>query len=170
MPFPCACVQYRCVKCSHSVDVTHNFGEHTPQEHKTGDGSYVPCSGTLLLYTMPKLLQDATSFDLLPPGVELDKTTLRVNMAYCVRVDACEDSYSYTQVRTGRAGPHIVKGAWLSAELLVWEEPLAVEGGCSPDKYQVHMYKAGVNLNTPSDGMQLTMPDIHMPDTAYSAL
>ena len=75
VPFPRECVQYRCVECSRSVDVAHNFGERTPQEHRTGDGSYVPCSGTLLLYAMPKLLHDATSFDLLLPSVELDKAT-----------------------------------------------------------------------------------------------
>ena len=87
MPFPRACVQFRCVECSRSVDVAHNFGERTPQEHRTGDGSCVPCSGTLVPYAMPKLLHDATSFDLLPPGVELDISTLRADVAYCVRVD-----------------------------------------------------------------------------------
>ena len=44
VPFPCTCMQYCCVECLCSVDVTHNFGECTPQEHMTGDGSYVPCS------------------------------------------------------------------------------------------------------------------------------
>ena len=79
--FPRACVQYRCIECSCSVDVAHNFGERMPQEHRTGDGSYMPCGGTLLPYAMPKLLHDATSFDLLPPSVELDKTTLRADVA-----------------------------------------------------------------------------------------
>ena len=93
-PFPRACVQYRCVECSRSVDVAHNFGERMPHEHRTGDGSYMPCSGTLLPYAMPKLLHNAASFDLLPPGVELDKTTLRADVAYCVRVDELEDPNS----------------------------------------------------------------------------
>ena len=70
------CVQYHCIKCSCSVDVTHNFGEHTPQEHRMGNGSYAPCNGTLLPYAMPKLLHDATDFSLLPPGVELNMATL----------------------------------------------------------------------------------------------
>ena len=74
VPFPRECVQYRCVECSRSVDVAHNFGERTLQEHRTGDGSYVPCSGTLLPYAMPKLLHDATGFDLLPPGTPSDGT------------------------------------------------------------------------------------------------
>ena len=159
VPFPRACVQYRCVKCSRSVDVAHNFGERTPQEHRTGDGSYVPCSGTFLPYVMPKLLHDATSFDLLPPGVKLDKTTLRVDVAYCVRVDARKNGYSYAQVQEGRAGPHIVEGMWLGAELLAWEELLAVESGFETDQYQVRVYKAGVDPHTPSDGTQPTMPD-----------
>ena len=34
-----------------------------------------------------------------------------------------------------------------------------MEGGHSPDKYQVRVYKAGVDPNTPSDGTQPTMPD-----------
>ena len=40
---------------------------------------------------MPKLLHDATDFDLLPPGVELDKATIRGDMLYCVRVDEREE-------------------------------------------------------------------------------
>ena len=100
------------------MDVAHNFGKRTLQEHRTGDGSYVPCSGTLLPYAMPKLLHDATGFDLLLPGVELDKATIRGGVLYCVHVDVCEE---------GCGPPHIVEGAWLSAELLAWQELLAME-------------------------------------------
>ena len=72
------------VECSHSVDVAHNFGERKPQEHRAGDGSYAPCSGTLLPYAMPMLLHNAAGFRLLPPGVELEKTTLCADVAYRV--------------------------------------------------------------------------------------
>ena len=133
------------------MDVAHNFGECTPQEHRTGDGSYVPCSGTLLPYAMPKLLHDATAFDLLPPSVELNKMTICGGMLYCVHVDMHEE---------GCGLPHIVEGMWLSAELLVWQELLVMECGYhSPDKCLVHMFKAGLDLNMPSDSTQLTIPN-----------
>ena len=74
--FQCTCVQYRCVECSRSVDIAHNFGERMLQEHRTGDGRYAPCNGTLLLYAMLKLSHDATDFSLLLPGVELNMVTL----------------------------------------------------------------------------------------------
>ena len=127
------------------MDIAHNFGERTPQEHRTGDGSYMPCSGTLLPYTMPKLLHDATSFDLLPPGVELDISTLRADVAHCVRVDERE---------VGNNPLRIVEGMWLGAELQTWGGPVQ-----HATKYQVCVFKAGVDPNTPSDRTQLTMPD-----------
>ena len=153
-PFPRACVQYRCVECSCSVDVAHNFSGCMPQEHRTGDGSYVPCSGTLLPYAMPKLLHDATSFDLLPPGVELDKTTLRADVAYCVRVDELTN----TNISCNRQ-QRVVEGTWLGAELLAWGGP--VDNTMHRD--EVRVFKAGVDPHTPSDGTQPTMPDKEQP-------
>jgi hypothetical protein len=97
VPFLCACMQYCCVECSRSVDITHNFGKCTPQEHRMGDGSYAPCSSMLLLYAMLKLTHNAVDFSLLPPSIELDKATLRANMAYCVRVDEVKDRTSYSR-------------------------------------------------------------------------
>ena len=58
---------------------------------------------------MLKLLHDATGFDLLPPGVELDKATLRSDVAYCVRVDTREE---------GCGARNVVEGTWLGAGLL----------------------------------------------------
>jgi len=127
------------------VDVAHNFSEHMLHEHRTGDGSYMPCSGTLLPYAMPKLLHNAASFDLLPPGVELDKATLRADVAYCVRVDERE---------VGNNPSRIVEGTWLGAELQTWGGPVQ-----QTTRYQVRVFKAGVDPNTPSDGTQPTMPD-----------
>ena len=108
---------------------------------------------------MLKLLHDVTSFDLLPPGVELDRTTLRVDVAYCVHVNTREVDCSYVKTLHGCASLHIVEGMWLSAELLAWEELLAVEGGRGPKKYQVCVYKAGVDPNMPSDSTQPMRPD-----------
>ena len=147
--FPRTCVQYRCAECSHSVDVAHNFGECMPHEHRTGDGSYMPCSGTLLPYAVPKLLHNAASFNLLPPSVELNKTTLRADVAYCVHIDELKDP----DIPCGK-WRRIVKGMWLGAELLMWGSPVD-----NSTMYQVRVFKAGVDLNTPSDGTQPTMPD-----------
>ena len=130
--FPCACVQYRCVKCSRSMDVAHNFGERMPHKHRTGDGSYMPCSSTLLPYAMWKLLHNAASFDLLPPGVELDKTTLRADVAYCVRVDELTDP----NISCGR-WQRTVEGTWLGAELLTWGSPVD-----NSTTYEVRVFKA----------------------------
>ena len=129
LPFARACVQYRCVKCSRSVDVAPTSAAPA-HEHRTGDGSNVPCSGTLLPYAMPKLLHDATSFDLLPPGVELNKATLRADVACCVRVD---------ERKVGNNPSRVVEGAWLGAELQTW-------GGLveHTTKYQVCVCSAGV--------------------------
>ena len=54
---------------------------------------------------------------------------------------------------------NIAEGTWLGAELLAWEELLAVEGGCGPERYQVRVCKAGVDLDMPSDGTQPMRPD-----------
>ena len=90
-----------------------------PHEHRTGNGSYMPCGGTLLPCAMPKLLHDATSFDLLPPGVELDKVTLRANVAYCVRVvEVMDPTISHNRQR------RVVEGTWLGAELLARGGPV----------------------------------------------
>ena len=51
--FERAKVQYRCVECSRSVDVACNFGERTPQEHRTGDGSNVQQSAQVGKRTEP---------------------------------------------------------------------------------------------------------------------
>ena len=121
--FERACMQYRCLECSRSVDVAHNFGERTPQEHRTGDGSYTPCSGTLLLYAMLKLTHNAVDFSLLPPGVELDLTTISADVAYRVCVEAREQHFTSSSELSfslgakpalilGRA--HVVEGMWLA--------------------------------------------------------
>ena len=149
LPFERVCVQYRCVECSRSVDVAHNFGEHTPQEHRTGDSIYAPCNGTLLLYAMPKLLHDATDFSLLLPGVELNMATLCVNMAYYMRVDEREVSTRVSEV---------VEGTWLGDELLAWTAKQRLTGQTGT-QFQVHVFKASVDPNTPSDGTKPTRPD-----------
>ena len=127
--FVCTCMQYCCVKCSCSVDIMHNVGECQLHEHRTGDSSYVPCSGTLLLYAMLKLLHDVISFDLLLPSVKLDMTTLCADVAYCMCVDEHE---------VGNNPSCIVKGTWLSAELQTWSSLVK-----HTTKYQVHVFNAG---------------------------
>jgi hypothetical protein len=163
-PFPRACVQYRCIECSRSVDVAHSFGERTPQEHRTGDGSYAPCSGTLLPYAMPKLTHNAVDFSLLPPGVELDLTTISADVAYRVRVEAREQTFTSSSELSYSCGAkpalvlgvaNVVEGTWLGAELLAWSGP-SMQNTAT---YQVRVFKIGVNPYTPSDGTQPTMPD-----------
>ena len=102
---------------------------------------------TLLLYAMLKLLHDATSFDLLLPGIKLDKATLHADVAYCVHIDEVADP-------TCRPKQCAVEGTWLSTELLTW-------GGLvhHTTTYEVHVFKAGVDLYTPSNSTQLTMAD-----------
>ena len=96
-----------------------------------------------------KLLHDATDFSLLPPGVELDMATLRVDMAYRVRVD---------ERKVGTRVSEVVEGTWLGAELLAWtaKQRLTSHTGT---QFQVRVFKAAVDLNTPSDGTQLMMPN-----------
>ena len=108
--FACACVHSTAASNAHAAWTSRTTSARAPaaRAHRTGDGSYVPCSGTLLLYAMPKLLHDATSFDLLPPGVELDMTTLRADVACCVCVD---------ERKVGNNPSRIVEGMWLGAEL-----------------------------------------------------
>ena len=139
-------MQYRCFTCSRSVDIAHSFTERTPQEHRTGDGSYTPCSGTLfkLPYAMPKLMHNAVDFSLLPPGVELDMTTISADVVYRVRVDELKNHNSSCDRRR-----RIVEGTWLGAELLTWGGPMD-----NITEYQVRVFKAGVDPNTPSDGTQ----------------
>ena len=119
----------------------------TLHEHRTGDGSYMPCSGTLLPYAMLKLLHNAASFDLLPPGVKLDKMTLRADVAYCVRIDEVADPDLPIDRKQC-----IVEGTWLSAELQMWGSTPQFQQHTT--KYQVRVFKAGVDLNMPSDSMQ----------------
>ena len=124
-------MQYRYVKCSRSVDVAHNFGERTPQEHRTGDSSYAPCSGTLLLYyAIPKLTHNAVDFSLLPPGVKLDMTTISADVAHRVCVKAHEQTFASAPQVAFSSAPalvlgvaHVVEGTWLSAKLLAWGGP-----------------------------------------------
>ena len=54
----------------------------------------------------------------------------------------------------GNNPSRIVEGTWLSAELQTWGGPVQ-----QTTEYQVHVFKAGVDPNTPSDGTQPTMPD-----------
>ena len=144
--FPHACMQCHCVKCLCSVDVTHNFSKCMLHEHRTGDGSYMPCSSTLQLYAMLKLLHNVASFDLLQPSVELNKMTLHADVAYCMHINELEDSCNRQQC--------IVEGTWLSTELLTWGGPVD-----NSTRYEVCVFKAGVNLYMPSDSTQLTMPN-----------
>ena len=149
LPFERACVQYRCVECSRSVDVAHNFGERTPQEHRTGDGSYAPCNGTLLPYAMPKLTHNAVDFSVLPPGVEPEAREQTFT-------SSSEMSFSFGLKPALVLGvAHVVEGTWLGAQLLAWSGPSMQ----STRTYQVRVFKIGADLNTPSDGTQPTMPD-----------
>ena len=104
MLFLCTCVQYCCIKCSCSMDVAHNFSECMLHEHNTGDGSCMPCSGTLLLCAMLKLQHNVTSFDLLPPGIELNKATLHADVSYCMHIN---------KVKNCSKQQCVVKGMWL---------------------------------------------------------
>ena len=72
------------------MDIMHNFSECMPQEHRTGDSSYTPCNGTLLLYAMPKLKHNVVDFSLLLPSVKLDMTTISADMAFHMCVKVCE--------------------------------------------------------------------------------
>ena len=129
------------------MDVAHNFGERMLHKHRTGDGSYMPCSSTLLLYAMPKLLHNAASFDLLLPGVKLNKMTLRADVAYCMRANKLKDP-DISCSKWWR----IVEGTWLSTELLMWGGPVD-----DSTKYQVCVFKAGVDV-----------PKLTHPATAHS--
>ena len=70
-------------------------------------------------------------------------------MAYHMRVDEREVSNRESEV---------AEGMWLGAELLVWTAKQQLTG-LTRTQFQVQVFKAGVDLNTPSDGMQPTMPD-----------
>ena len=70
-------------------------------------------------------------------------------MAYCVRIDEVTDP-NITQHHLQCA----VEGMWLSAELPTWGGPVH-----HTTMYEVCVFKAGVDLYTPSDGTQPTMPD-----------
>ena len=125
LPFERACVQYRCVTCSRSVDVAHNFGERTRQEHRTGDGGCKPCGGTLLPYAMPKLTHTAVDFSLLLPGVELDMAMISADVVCRVRVEARQRTVASSSELSFGSAPALVlgvarvfEGTWLGAELL----------------------------------------------------
>ena len=70
-------------------------------------------------------------------------------MAYPMCVDKCE---------VGSRVSEVVEGMWLGTELLVWTAKQRLTG-LTGMQFQVCVFKAGVDLNTPSDITQLMMPN-----------
>ena len=70
-------------------------------------------------------------------------------MAYRMHVDEHEVSNRVSEV---------VEGTWLGAELLAWTAKQRLTGHTGT-QLQVCVFKAGVDLNMPSDSTQPTMPD-----------
>ena len=70
-------------------------------------------------------------------------------MAYRVHVD---------EHKVGTRVSEVVEGTWLGAELLAWTAKRRLTSHTGT-QFQVRVFKAGVDLNTPSDGTQPTMPN-----------
>ena len=70
-------------------------------------------------------------------------------MAYHMRVNERE---------VGTRVSEVVEGMWLGVELLAWTAKWWLMSHTGA-QFQVRVFKAGVDPNTPSDGTQPTMPD-----------